>query len=90
MEQSVRPQLKVSRVTPRLQKMREMRGQVHYAQFERGLRAVYQRDPEHYKAIPKAFWVMQLGLWNKGYRGNEIHDNTIRAIEHLLNFPMGH
>ena len=87
--------LHIAKVTPRVARLRRARlaREPHvltWARFEAGLRQIYRSEPWRLKAIPKVFWLTQLGLWNKNYRGQDLHEDTVRAAEFVIKHPMGH
>lgn len=83
--------LSVKTITPRVIANRTRK--VHlltWNKFEAALRQVSRDNPEMIKALPRIFWLNQLSLWNRNYRGSDMHALTFRAGELATRFPMGH
>ena len=83
--------LHVRRVTPRVILNRTRRVQLlPWNKFEAALKHVCRDNPTQIRALPRVFWLEQLSLWNRNYRGSELHAKTFEACEHSFRFPMGH
>lgn len=78
--------LHVAKVTPRVLKNKW----ISWNRFEAALKRVHQHDPYVIKAVPRIFWIGQLNLINRGYRGSKLHDSAVKALEQIKHFPMGH
>ena len=85
--------LQVAKVTARARQYRAKVREPHiltWAKFEGALKHIYRSEPWRLKAIPKIFWLQQIGLWNKNYRGQDLHPDTVKAAEFAIRHPMGH
>lgn len=90
--------LHVRKVTPRVILNRTRRPKnkephvLTFGRFLAALRHISHRHggPQVITAIPRIFWINQLNLWNRNYRGSDLHKYTYEAGEYATRFPMGH